>query len=118
MAIGRILIVAPDLDLRRSLEFALEAEGYDVRSCRTIGDEDHPEAYDCTVLDHRAIPGPAPEMLAYCRRARPFVLLAGAHLPWLAQEAYAIVQKPLLGAPLSGAVRDAIAARSVATIAT
>lgn len=114
MATGRILIIAPDPDLRRSLEFALGAEGYAV-TCRTrLDEEPEPEAYDCTILDHRAIPVLTGDVLTFCRRAKPIVLLAGMPQPWLAEHVFCVVQKPMLGEPLSGAVRAALAWRRTA----
>lgn len=114
MAHGRLLIVAPDPDLRRSLEFALEAEGYAVASCATIDAADMAEAYDCTILDHRAAAAPTDAVLSFCRRADPVVLLAGNPTPWLAARVFRVVQKPLLGEPLSNAIRDAIVSRASA----
>ena len=108
MATGRLLIIAPDDDLRRSLAFALEAEGYAIAAYARIADAPEPEGYDCTVLDHRATSGSANDVLEFCRHARPVVLLAGTPLPWLDGHVFRVVQKPLLGEPLSRAVRDAL----------
>jgi DNA-binding NtrC family response regulator len=110
MATGRVLIVAPDAELRRSLEFALEAEGYCVTSSASIGETTGIDRFDCTVVDHRAFAGPANDLsLAFLRGAQPVVLLVGAALPWLAGHVFRTVQKPLLGEPLSLAIREAVA---------
>lgn len=113
MPSGRLLIVAPDVDLRRSLEFLLEAEGHAVVSRAGIEGVDA-ATFDCTILDHRAILAPQQEMQAFCRKARPVILLAGSPLPWLAEEIFRVVQKPLLGQPLIAAVDEALRSRRFA----
>lgn len=110
MPSGRLLIVAPDVDLRRSLEFLLEAEGHVAISRAEFGGIDS-STFECTILDHRAIVGPQEGMLAFCRRARPVILLAGSPVPWLTEEVFRVVQKPLLGQPLIAAVNDALRSR-------
>lgn len=110
MPSGRLLIVAPDVDLRRSLEFLLEAEGHVVVSCAGIAGVDTSN-FDCTILDHRAILAPHGEMMAFCRKARPVILLAGSPLTWLTEEIFRVVQKPLLGQPLIAAVDEALRSR-------
>ncbi|MEO5806740.1 hypothetical protein [Devosia sp.] len=104
----RVLIVAPDLDLRRSLEFLLEAEGYAVVSCASIGAARDVGSLDCAILDHQAISPPHETVLAFCREARPVILLSGSADPWLAEGIFQVVQKPLLGKPLLAAVEDAL----------
>ena len=76
MASGRLLIVAPDADLRLSLQFVLEAEGYMVTARANISETTAQERFDCTILDHRAAIGPTADIAAFCRRAHPVVLLA------------------------------------------
>jgi FixJ family two-component response regulator len=106
----RLLIVAPDMDLRRSLEFMLEADGYQVVSYPAIGAVPSQERFDCTILDHRAIAPPIETVIAFCRVAIPVVLLAGTPVPWLEEMVFCLVQKPLLGSPLLAAIESALAA--------
>lgn len=108
MATGRLLIIAPDADLRRSLEFLLVAEGYSVTSHADISDISTTQTFACTIVDHQAISNQREEMRAFCQRARPIVLLAGSTPLWLAEQAFRVVQKPLLGRPLLSAIKDAV----------
>lgn len=112
MASGHLLIIAPDPDLRHSLEFALEAEGYTVAAVATVDEAAAPERFDCTILDHRAAIGPTLDMVSFCQRAYPVVLLASERPPeHIEPLVFRSVQKPQLGEPLSAAVREALAAR-------
>lgn len=104
----RVLIVAPDLDLRRSLEFLLEAEGHAVVSCENVSAARDAGHFDCAILDHRAISPPHEAVLAFCREASPVILLSGFADPWLAEGIFQVVQKPLLGKPLLAAVEEAL----------
>tara|TARA_R110002124_G_scaffold114535_54_gene269776 strand:- start:1211 stop:1591 length:381 start_codon:yes stop_codon:yes gene_type:complete len=108
----RLLVVAPDIDLRRSLEFMLKADGYEVVSYPAIGAVKSLEHFDCTILDHRAIAPPMETVLSFCRDAIPVVLLAGLPLPWLDEVVFCLVHKPLLGNSLIAAIESALAATS------
>lgn len=103
-----VLLVAPDSDLRRSLEFSLAAEGYEVTSRASIGAHEQPSAFACTVVDHHAL-GPDPQRAAaFFNIFTPVVLLANAQEHPLSPRAFRTVMKPLLGAALTDAVRDAL----------
>lgn len=107
-----ILIAAPDTVLRRSLEFALESDGF--RVCA------HPNASDalasadarqaaCAVLDDDAIEDWEQAGEQFRRFAKPVILLVGLFhaapdLPFVKP-----VMKPFLGEPLIEAVRSAVA---------
>ena len=104
----RLLIVAPDADLRRSLEFMLEAEGHEVVAHAALWDAELTQKFDCTIVDHRAIAPPYAAVIAFCRQAAPVILLAGAPLPWLTELVFRVVQKPLLGSPLIAAIESAL----------
>jgi DNA-binding NtrC family response regulator len=110
MAKGRILVIAPEADLRRSLEFALEAEGYLVDSQSSIDATETGPAgpYDCTVLDERAVTLAASDILAFCMRAGPVVLLSNFPIAWLSGKIAGRVEKPTLGRELSVAVMAAM----------
>lgn len=103
----RLLIIAPDRDLRRSLEFLLEAAGYAVTSRDDINSFPRSQSFDCTVLDHRAIARPESitELQAH---SGPIILLAGDTLPWREDQAFIVLRKPLLGEPLIVAVEAAL----------
>ena len=108
MPAGHILIVAPETDLRRSLEFALEADGYRVTAWPEIC-TDPGGAFDCTVIDEGALSGPAAQVAAFCDAARPVVLLSDNPIAWLVDRIDQRLDKPLLGSALSVAVSAAIA---------
>ena len=103
----RLLIIAPDSDLRRSLEFLLEAAGYAVTPQADIATIPKEQLFDCAVLDHRAIerPGSLAELQVM---SGPIVLLAGSTSPWLEDMVFRVVRKPLLGEPLIAAVEAAL----------
>lgn len=110
MASGRILVVEPNGDVRRSLGFALEAEGYEV----TLKDElpDHAwvatEAFDATVLDQKALTGADYASVAFCVKAYPVVLLATNPHPWLVSWVSDVIELPVVGNALSTSLRRAI----------
>ena len=108
---SHILVIAPDTDLRRSLEFALRAEGHEVTWRTSIETEENPDRFDCTVLDHHAIGKDLARSAAFCARFKPVILLASyvPHVlsPWV----FSILQKPLLGQALVAATREATASR-------
>jgi hypothetical protein len=112
MATGQLLIIAPELDLRKSLEFLLESDGYAVVSRPRIdfaaGREQ--ELFACTVLDQKALVGPTGRIIEFCRASHPVVLLSDRRLAWLEPHVTVTVDKPLAGHDLAGAVRQAIAA--------
>lgn len=102
-----ILVIAPNSDYRRSLKFALEAEGYAVTDAIEIPPA-HAGRYDAVVLDHKATRGPQQEVLDFCEQSQPVVLLAGQPQPWLVGRVFRSVPTPLLGNSLSDAVADAV----------
>lgn len=102
-----LLIIAPDSDLRRSLEFLLDAAGYTVTSSGTIGSFPRGQPFDCTVLDHRAIA--RPESVAELQEySGPIILLAGGPSPPFEGRVFQVIRKPLLGEPLILAVEAAL----------
>lgn len=111
----RILLVAPDTDLRRSLEFALRAEGFDVTCRANIGAREQPSGYGCTVLDHHAAGTDSAAAASFCKSFSPVILLANQQPHPLSPWAFRTVLKPLLGRALSDAVHDALGAREPTT---
>jgi CheY-like chemotaxis protein len=112
LSTGRILIVAPDPDLRKSVAFALEAEGYEVTSHAVLLGPNEGRDYDCVVLDHKATKTAQRQaVLDFCANAQRVVLLAGSPQPWLLSKVFSLVQTPHLGAALTAAVQAAIASK-------
>lgn len=109
-----LLLVAPESDLRRSLEFALRAEGHDVSWRASLGARDLSTKFDCTVLDHHAVGTNPQEGLTFCQTFFPVILLANAPDHPLAPVAFATVLKPLLGPALVEAIERAVAAGAAA----
>lgn len=106
----RLLIIAPDDDLRRSLTFALEAEGYAVTALAEAGSDvavgtGH---YACTIVDQAALAATESAARAFCAAAQPVVLLANSPVSWLPWEGVRVVEKPMLGESLSQAVQGAV----------
>jgi DNA-binding NtrC family response regulator len=110
MPTGRLLLVAADTELRRSLVFALETEGFSV----TVRDVPPPRSwlvsnrFDCTILDQHALPGPDYESIAFCIKAHPVVLVANAVHPWLVEWVAEVVEMPLRADAVSSAVHRAM----------
>ena len=104
---ARILLIAPDSALRRSLEFALGAEGHDVTSRVGIAAHEWP-AYDCTVLDQHATGNNEAEAAAFCTIFAPVILLTNQLPHPLASAAFRTLLKPLLGAALIQAIEEAL----------
>lgn len=108
--IDRILVVAPTDALRASLRFLLEEESYQVTAAASIDEAAALHGrFACTVIDHHALKSRRPdEISAFLGANWPVVLLAngtpGVELP----ESFRVVTKPLLGAALSHAVREAV----------
>lgn len=106
---GHVLVIAPELDLRLSIEFLLETEGHSVVTRPRI---DFPgsasDRFSCTVLDHKAIVGPTDRIIEFCQQAGPVVLLTYRPISWLDFHVSSSVQKPLFGSDLAVAVRRAI----------
>lgn len=109
MAALSLLVVAPDVELRRSLEFALEAEGYavtalpDIATARGLSGR-----FDCTILDAAAADDPLADVVGFCAEARPVVLLSDTAVPTLSSWIAGMVEKPQLGQALSAAVQRAV----------
>ena len=110
MAIGRLLIVAPDADLRASLVFALEAEGFEVTAREDVPNLAwmNQRRFDCTVLDQKALTGEAYEAIAFCIKAHPVVLFAGRPHEWLTEWVSQVVVTPTADDALTTAVRLAM----------
>jgi CheY-like chemotaxis protein len=103
----RILLIAEESDLRRSVQFALDAEGYAVTARAGLTPPEPARHFDCTIIDHPTADAD-PTALAFFAAHAPIVLLADALTHPLAPHATRTVLKPLLGPALSAAIREAI----------
>lgn len=114
MAPSRLLVVAPNGDLRGSLVFALEAEGYEVTAREQLPSLSWltAQCFDCMVLDQEALGGEGYESIAFCIKAQPVVLLAARPLSWLIERVSQIVEMPMAGNAVAAAVREAIEAKA------
>ena len=97
----RVLVIAADPDLRRSLQFALEAEGYLVTWRADLAGGDLPGSFHCTVIDHHCVGDDHLAAVAFCRRFQPVVLLANAVPHTLTPWVFRTVEKPMLGPALT-----------------
>lgn len=112
---ARLLVIAADAELRRSLQFALEAEGYVVTCRASIGARELPADYDCTVVDHHVVGADQRMAKAFFEAFAPVILLANAPVHALSTFAFRTVQKPQLGPALSAAIQEAVAHRAATT---
>ena len=105
---GRILVVAPNDDLRRSVTFALAAYGYAVTAEALWSDRDL-YRFDCIVLDENALAGLAPvEPISAARR--PILLLAYSEIALASTLFDRVIAMPLKGEAVIQAVSDALEA--------
>jgi len=104
----RVLVVAPTGDLRDSLRFALEAEGYDVVCAEYPLDGDVGSDFACAVLDHHAI-APGAALQRFCAEHAPVIYLTNVLDATAGSGAAREVVMPQLGQALSDAVRQAVA---------
>ncbi|WP_395812812.1 hypothetical protein [Devosia sp.] len=114
MASNRILVVALDLDVRRSLVFALEEEGHRVTGLEALPSLSYlrEQRFNCSVVDQRSLTGKPHESISFCIAAHPVVLLAAQPFAWLADWVAQIVITPDPGNALNAAVLAATRATS------
>ncbi len=109
--IDQILVVAPTDALRASLRFLLEEESYRVTTASSIEEAAAlPGGFACVVLDHHALRSVRRSGVEeFIQGHWPVVLLANGTpgVEW--PVSFRVVTKPLLGAALSQAVREAVA---------
>lgn len=106
---NQVLVVAPDYGLRRSLEFALEVEGFTVVSYEglTAALASPSEAVDaCIVVDEEAIANDPFAIAALRQFKRPILLLTDGSRPIPGPPVARSLRKPVLGNALIRAVRS------------
>jgi DNA-binding response OmpR family regulator len=114
-ATSTVLVVAPDPAFRRSLEFALEAEGYAVASHAQLSVlSAAPVAADiaCAIIDEDALRDAAEGWRLLRRTPMPVILLMDRLSSAPELTGTVIVVKPLLGNALITSVEAVIANRS------
>jgi hypothetical protein len=116
-----VLVVAPDQELRRSIEFALEAEGFRVDSHAFLSSAlVSPAAADaaCLVIDENAVTSSRQEWTQLHQLVRPVILLVDQlrTIPQIAR--LEVLTKPLLGHLLIEKVVCAVASDKASPLAT
>jgi len=106
---ARILVVAPDSELRRSVEFALSVEGHEIVSRASIAARERP-SFDCTIVDQHAVGTNVTAAADFCKIFEPVILLASQLPHPLSHLVHATLLKPLLGPALVAAVNESIVA--------
>lgn len=106
---GRILLVAPDDDLRRSLTFALAAYGYAVTAEQAWPEAATAAAFDCIVLDERVLSKSSALSPALLSEHQPVLLLAYSEGGLANAAVTGVIAMPLKGEAVPQAVAAAIA---------
>lgn len=112
-----VIVVAPDSVMRRSLEFALTAEGFLTASLPTIGsalNSQYAETAVCAIIDDNAIEDWSKLDDTLRRFPGPIVLLLGEGDRPVTLSSVIAVSKPFLGEPLIAAVNAIVARQSTA----
>ncbi len=104
MSPKRILVIAPDSDLRHSLRFALEAEGFKATMRTGIDAPLTPADYDCVILDHHGLDEYPAAADAFVADFAPVILLANRQHR-LSSRVFMTLVKPDLGSSVIDAVR-------------
>lgn len=108
-----ILVVVPDDDLRRSIIFALESEGFGLSvtsQLPALSDCPQVSAVDCIVVDENAIDVRSGGWERLGSLGRPAILLIDTLREIPPEFAHTAVMKPLLGSSLVDAVANSLAA--------
>lgn len=105
-----VLVVAPDVRLRRSIEFVLEAEGLKVasRADLTVAFDASEISRRCAIIDEDAIAAFPGGWERVAEVTAPVILLVDRLREIPERYQPAVVRKPLLGSSLVDAVRAAI----------
>jgi DNA-binding response OmpR family regulator len=107
-AAATVLIIAPDREFRRSLEFALAVEGFSVDSYASLSEAiATPAALSaiCAIVDDGALRGDPLAQLALDRLFKPVILLVDGFSPAEPDWKAIVLTKPLQGRELIETVR-------------
>lgn len=112
-----ILVVAPNEQLRRSIEFALEAEGFEVVSHALLAGAlaSSSKLPSCIIIDEEAVAHPPSFWEELASLPGPVVLLVDKLRTGPESAGMAVLHKPLLGRTLTDTVAGAVAANRAAT---
>ena len=114
MAIAKtIIVVAPESAFRRSLEFALEVEGFSVESHALLAEaEQSPAAVValCAIVDECVLKSRTGPPRSLERITRPVILLANELSATAARKGLTVLTKPLRGSDLADALHGLSAA--------
>jgi len=105
----RLLVIATDEDLRRSLAFSLAAHGYLVETRSSATDVGPEGRIDCTIVDEDAAQALGPLASEFYRQHAPVVLL---HYNNPSIEVARSLLKPLRGDDIVQAVATALRAHA------
>jgi FixJ family two-component response regulator len=114
---GTVLVVAPKEEFRRSVAFALEAEGFGVESHALLASaltSPLVETADCAVIDDHAINAMNGGWAALSRFKQPIVLLSNHAEPVTLLPHVTVLLKPLLGRLLTDTVIAVVAEKQAA----
>lgn len=112
---AHVLLIVPESDLRKSLDFALNADGHTITWRSSLDGEPIRAQFDCTILDHHAVGPNLRQGEVFCKAFWPVILLANSPQHELSDVAFRTVLKPMLGPALSAAMNDALLARQATT---
>lgn len=107
MQSGRVLLVAPDEELRGSVAFSLRAHGYQVVAVRRMDEVESEEKFDCSLVDEPALSGAEADIAAFCSSHSPTLLLAYSAAARSHPGFFGVIDKPLRGEDVVLAVRSA-----------
>jgi hypothetical protein len=111
MQAGRILLVAPDEELRGSVAFSLRAHGYHVVAVHRMDEVGPAEKFDCSLVDEPALSGFESEVTAFCTLHSPALLLAYSAAARRHPGFFGVIDKPLRGEDIVSAVRSVASAK-------
>ena len=106
----KVLLVVPNDGLRRSIEFTVEAEGYEVEShagFSTVFASHTFNGFDCAVVDEEAVDAGQRNLIEFARIAgyeRPVVVLVDRIAALVGSVPFGLLRKPLLGPALIDAI--------------
>ena len=106
----KVLVVVPNAELRRSIEFTVEAEGYEIESHAgfpTVFATHKANGFDCAVVDEDAVDAGQRNLIEFARIAgskRPVVVLVDRTVALAETVPFQLLRKPLLGPALIEAI--------------
>jgi len=106
----KVLVVVPNDELRRSIEFTVEAEGYEIESHAgfpTVFASHKLNGFDCAVVDEGALDARQHNLIEFARIAgkeRPVVVLVDRTAALDGIVPFQLLRKPLLGPALVAAI--------------